>query len=84
MNSIYQVGYLQRLPLQTNYVDVVGHVGYLLRQLPGTELVIDATGVGRPVLNLFQYSGVSPCGVMITAGSAERATALFAMCPLIW
>src|SRR5262249_5002131 len=35
-----------------------------------SELVIDATGVGRPVLDLFRGYGVSPIGVTITGGDA--------------
>ncbi|HYM71628.1 MAG TPA: hypothetical protein VET89_01515, partial [Stellaceae bacterium] len=40
----------------------------------GTELVIDATGVGRPVFDLFVYSGIAPIGVTITGGTAETCT----------
>jgi hypothetical protein len=70
--TLYQVGYLMRLPLGTIYPGVVAHVGRLLAQLPGAELAIDLTGVGRPVFDMFHYSGISPTGVNITAGSAER------------
>ena len=42
---------------------IVAHVGRLLGKLPpGTELVIDFTGVGRPVFDMFVYSGISPLG----------------------
>jgi hypothetical protein len=48
--AIFQVGYLERVPLGTPYPGIVAHVGRLLEKLPaGTELVIDLTGVGRPV-----------------------------------
>jgi hypothetical protein len=33
--------------------------------------VIDFTGVGRPVFDMFVYSGISPTGVLITGGTAE-------------
>jgi hypothetical protein len=70
--SQFQVGHLERLPLGTTYPAVVAHVGRLLGKLPaGTELVIDYTGVGRPIYDLFTYSGISPVGVVITAGMAE-------------
>jgi hypothetical protein len=59
-NSIYQVGHLARLPLGTVYPAIVGHVGQLLGQLPGASLAIDLTGVGRPVFDMFVYSGISP------------------------
>jgi hypothetical protein len=70
--SEFQVGHLERLPLGTTYPAIVSHVGRLLGKLPaGTELVIDYTGVGRPIYDLFTYSGISPVGVLITAGAAE-------------
>jgi len=67
-----QVGHLERLPLGTSYPAIVNHVGSLLNKLPGhPELVIDMTGVGRPVFDIFVGNGISPIGVMITAGSSE-------------
>jgi hypothetical protein len=71
MTALYQVGHLARLPLGTTYPNVVTHVGHLLARFPGAELAIDLSGVGRPVFDMFVYSGVSPCGVNITAGTAE-------------
>ena len=69
---IFQVGHLERVPLGTPYPGVVAHVGRLLGKLPaGTELVIDITGVGKPVFEMFTYSGISPTGVLITAGTSE-------------
>jgi hypothetical protein len=66
---LFQLGHLERLPLQTSYPRVVDHVARLLARLPGsTELVLDHTGVGRPVFDLFQDAGMSPIGVTITAG----------------
>jgi len=70
---IFQVGYLSRIPLGTPYPNVVSHViGLLSRpEIRGkAELVIDYTGVGRPVLDMFRGHGVSPIGVNITAGTA--------------
>jgi hypothetical protein len=70
-DPIYQVGHLERLPLQTPYPGVVSHVGRMLARLPeGTELVLDYTGVGRPVYDLFMAKGMSPYGVSITSGNA--------------
>ena len=69
---IFQVGHLERVPLGTPYPGIVAHVGRLLTKLPGhPELVIDFTGVGRPVFDMFVYSGISPTGVLITGGTAE-------------
>jgi hypothetical protein len=69
---IFQVGHLERLPLGTPYPSIVAHVGRLLTKLQGRpELVIDFTGVGRPVFDMFVYSGIWPTGVLITGGTAE-------------
>jgi hypothetical protein len=70
---IFQVGHLSRLPLNTTYPAIVAHViGRMSHpMLRGkAELVIDYTGVGRPVFDLFRVQGVSPVGVSITGGSA--------------
>src|SRR6266851_9529334 len=71
MSDIYQVGHLERMPLGTPYPGIVAHVGRLLGKLPDPELVIDYTGVGRPVFDLFTYAGISPVGVLITGGAVE-------------
>jgi hypothetical protein len=69
---IFQVGHLERVPLGTPYPGIVAHVGRLLDKLPaGTELVIDITGVGKPVFEMFTYAGISPLGVLITAGTTD-------------
>jgi hypothetical protein len=70
--SIFQVGHLERVPLGTLYPAIVAHVGRLLTKLPGrAELVIDFTGVGRPIFDMFVYSGIYPTGVVITGGNTE-------------
>ena len=33
--------------------------------------MIDFTRVGRPVFDMFVYSGISPAGILITGGTAE-------------
>jgi hypothetical protein len=71
-NAIFQVGHLERVPLGTTYPAIVHHVGRLLARLPeDTELVIDYTGVGRPVFDLFRYSRIFPVGLLITSGVVE-------------
>src|SRR6201987_4339727 len=72
--AIFQVGHLERVPLGTPYPGIVARVGGLLEQLPArTELVIDITGVGKPVFEMFTHAGISPLGVLITAGTTEDA-----------
>jgi hypothetical protein len=71
VSDIYQVGHLERVPLGTPYPGIVSRVGRLLGNFPNPELIIDYTGVGRPVFDLFAYAGIAPTGVAITGGSVE-------------
>lgn len=67
---------LHRWPLGTPYTAIAGDVArFLLRPpLAGGTLIVDATGVGRPVIELIR-KGRPRCGqlipVMITAGGKE-------------
>ena len=72
--SLFQVGHLERLPLNTPSPGVIQHARRLLHQEAfhgRTELVLDLTGVGRPVADRFRLEGVRPIKVTITAGSEE-------------
>jgi hypothetical protein len=83
---LFQVGYLARLPLGTPYPAVVTHVTQMLGRPPlrgKVELVIDFTGVGRPVFEMFVGRGVSPIGVTITAGDATTNDGLIYRVPKI-
>jgi hypothetical protein len=67
----YQVTYLDRLPLGTSYPDVVGHVRALLDTAPlsgNSTLVVDYSGVGRPVYDLLLRARLAPVGITITSG----------------
>src|SRR5215469_10124358 len=71
---IFQCGYLERLPLNTTYPGIVQHTRRLFQKQPflgRTELVLDLTGVGRPVYDLFQNEGLRPVRVTITTGGEE-------------
>jgi hypothetical protein len=69
------VRHLQRLQLGTTYPSQVQSVKDLLGFPPlndpenPTDLVIDASGVGRPVADLFNDAGLDPIQVTITAGN---------------
>ena len=68
------VRYLERLPLRMPYPEQVAHVARLLARQPlsrRADLVVDQTGVGRPVVDMFRHAGLSPIGVTITAGDSE-------------
>ncbi len=66
------VRHLHRYPLGTSYPDIVRDVGRILQSggmnERGQALVIDATGVGRPVTDLFKEAGLRPIPVTITGG----------------
>lgn len=68
----YHVRHLERFPLGTTYTDQVQRVIGIMQRIPGTTLIIDQTGVGRAVYDLFKKSGLSPIGVSIHGG--DRAT----------
>jgi hypothetical protein len=71
------VRHLERVPLNTSYPAVVAHVKELLARPPlcgegklkPADLVIDQTGVGAAVGDLFAAAGLKPIRVMITAGN---------------
>ena len=65
----FDVGYLQRYPLGTSYPVIVDDISSKVNQLRGSCLVIDHTGVGRPVFDLFNRAGLSPIGISITGGN---------------
>jgi hypothetical protein len=61
-----QVCHLERLPLGTPYPQVIERITALLEKLPGAALVVDATGVGRAVLDYM--ADLEPVAVTITGG----------------
>ncbi|MGA2136126.1 MAG: hypothetical protein ABSH50_27875 [Bryobacteraceae bacterium] len=71
--------YLERLPLGTPYPEVVGRAGQVVRspQVAGAcHLIVDATGVGRPVVDMLRAERL-PCRLvpaLITAGYQENQT----------
>lgn len=71
------VRHLERLPLGLSYPAQVQYVSDLLQREPlysgRTDLVVDETGVGRPVADLFDDTGLRPIRVSITAGSEVKA-----------
>ena len=74
-----QLRYLKRLPLATSYPAVVEQAQKLLAKPPlsqrDTALVIDYTGVGRPVFDLFGEAGLKPIGITITEGNETHLDA---------
>jgi hypothetical protein len=71
----YALRHLQRFPLGTPYPEIVRDVIALLKTppMPGSFLVVDQTGVGRPVVDLFReaFDGNVTCRfapITISAG----------------
>jgi hypothetical protein len=75
----FGVRHLERIPLGTSYPDVVERVRVLTRRPEVREqatLVVDGTGVGRPVVDLLKRADLD-CEVVevsITAGAAAHLT----------
>ncbi len=71
----YAARHLERLPTGTPYPEQVARVKALhdrLKQDTGTAplLVVDQTGVGRPVVDMLRAAELSPAAVTITGGDA--------------
>src|ERR1035437_6684639 len=65
--NIFHLRHLQRLKLGTGYPDVVNIVSTMLKALPPAKqapaLVTDATGVGRPVIDMMKKAGLRQIAV---------------------
>lgn len=76
---LLSVRHLERLPLGTNYVDVVARIKTLLATPPladrRTCLLVDITGVGRGVYDLMRREGLEAIGISIHGGSDISGTA---------
>lgn len=68
----YAIRHLERLPLNTSYPDQVKIIKKRFLALPkpafGCQnvLLVDATGVGRPVVDLTRAEGLTPIAITIT------------------
>jgi hypothetical protein len=75
----YECGHIDRLKLGTPYPDVAEHVAAMLRSPvlaeADTALVVDATGIGRPVVDLLIRLGLDPVAITITGGDTVSADA---------
>ena len=69
----YDCRHLERMKIGTPYPAVAAHVGEMLRSpaLRGrTTLVVDNTGVGRPVVDMLNRDGLQPRPITITGGDS--------------
>lgn len=73
----YEVRHLQRWPLGTGYPAIVAEVTALMRRQPlwpSAPLIVDQTGVGRAVVDMFRLLGRRLIPVTITAGQEAAET----------
>ena len=73
---VYHGRHLERFPLGTPYPKIIEGVTARLATpaLQGATLILDATGVGRPVVDMFRAAGLKPVPVTITGGEAVTRT----------
>ncbi|HEY1954370.1 MAG TPA: hypothetical protein VGH28_02135 [Polyangiaceae bacterium] len=71
----YHVRLCERLRLGTPYADVVRRLVSVVGSIDApADVVVDATGVGRPIVELIESAGVYPIAVTITgADSADES-----------
>jgi hypothetical protein len=76
IKNIFHLRHLQRLKLGTGYPQIVDIVSTMLKALPPAKqapaLVTDATGVGRPVIDMMTKAGLRPIALTITGGFDEN------------
>jgi hypothetical protein len=69
----FDVLYLERLALGMPYPQQIQHIANIMSREPivsaRARLIVDYTGVGRPVFDMLQRAGLRPHGVLITAGN---------------
>jgi hypothetical protein len=76
-HPIFQCGYLTRLPLDMTYPAQVAQIKALVGRLRGScEIVIDHTGVGKAVADIFQLAGMATVNVTITGGDVTTQEGL--------
>lgn len=71
----YHLLHLERPALGTPYPEIVRRVKQLMtddRMEGPTSLIVDATGVGRPVVDMFTEAKLSPVAISITGGNTAN------------
>jgi hypothetical protein len=77
----FQLRHAQRLPLGTSYPDVAEFVMQMVKELSvpmrdrmlTPALVVDGTGVGKPVVDMMRRAGLKPVAIAITGGREENS-----------
>ncbi|GIK67711.1 MAG: hypothetical protein BroJett018_55050 [Chloroflexota bacterium] len=72
----YVIRHVERLPLNTSYPAIVERLAEIYKKLsrrrPFPDVLVDATGVGSPVVDLLTKAGIDVTAVYLTGG--EKAT----------
>jgi hypothetical protein len=68
------VVHLERLPLGTSYTRVAERVAAIAEGAGNIPVVIDATGVGRAVVDMLAGKGLEPVAVTLTGGGVVRVS----------
>lgn len=81
-NVALRLRYLERFPLSASLPDIIKRVRTMLDELrngdepeeaeAGSDVIVDATGIGGAIVPLFKEAGLSPIAVTITAGGGEQ------------
>jgi len=69
---LYHLRHIERFPLHTSYPDVVNKVKEYLKSFQADDsvyLVIDSTGVGLGIMDMFIKENLYPVGITITGGT---------------
>lgn len=72
-NIEYHLRHMERFELGTPYPEIVDEVSHLLNApelRDCTSLIVDGTGVGIPVVEMFLNAGLSPTPIWITGGES--------------
>ncbi len=71
----YAVVWIERFDLGTPYPEIVERVAQVKRYPPGNHvpLAIDATGVGAPVVDMFNEEGIHPEQIHFTGGQEAKS-----------
>jgi len=70
--SVYHLRHVERFELGTPYPTIAEDVARLLGtdEFDGADLVVDATGVGRPIVEMLEEEGLDPISIWITGGDS--------------
>lgn len=70
LSKYYHLKQLGRLPLNTSYPETISKIKDIVNNLKGERfLIIDQTGVGRPIFDALIAAQLDPVGITITGGN---------------